>query len=214
MAAASAARACSTDADNSSADSSATTSPARTGSPFCTLIAASWPPTSGATRISVVRTTPTMGSTASDRHNAYAPAPAAMRLTPTAMMAMRVLGMCPSPLDHERGHHCEREIDGRQDPKAAPGARHLPQACAELIDADDTVDGEIGWKYVARGKDVRGDCFARPGKTGQEQLRQAGAQKNECRGLRVLEPGAERLAHEAGRKNEDRGQRKQLRGLT
>ena len=32
------------------------------GSPFWTLIAASWPPTSGATRISVARTTPTIGA--------------------------------------------------------------------------------------------------------------------------------------------------------
>ena len=31
-------------------------------------MAASWPPTSGATRISVVRTTPTIGGVASARH--------------------------------------------------------------------------------------------------------------------------------------------------
>jgi hypothetical protein len=61
LAVARAARACATDALSSSADSSATTSPARTCAPFCTLMAASWPPTSGAMRISVVRTTPTIG---------------------------------------------------------------------------------------------------------------------------------------------------------
>jgi hypothetical protein len=61
VAAASAARACATAAVNSSAESSATISPAFTLLPFRTLIAASWPPTSGATRISVERTTPTIG---------------------------------------------------------------------------------------------------------------------------------------------------------
>ena len=48
----------------------------------------------------------------------------------------------------------------RQDPEAAPVTRHLPQVRAQLVDADDPVDGEIGWKYVTRGKDGRGSLRA------------------------------------------------------
>ena len=55
------------------------------------------------------------------------------------------------PLDEKRGHHREHEIDDRQDPKPAPVARHLPQARAQLIDANDAVDREIGGKDIARG---------------------------------------------------------------
>ena len=39
-------------------------------------MAASWPPTSGATRISVARTTPTIGGAGSGRHSKYPPTPA------------------------------------------------------------------------------------------------------------------------------------------
>ena len=60
VAAASAARACPTDAVSSIADSSATTSPAPTRSPLLALIVVSWPSTSGAMRTSVARTTPTI----------------------------------------------------------------------------------------------------------------------------------------------------------
>ena len=47
----------------------------------------------------------------------------------------------------------------------------LSQARAELVDADETVDREIRREYVSRGKHRLGDRLARPGKTGQEQLR-------------------------------------------
>ena len=40
------------------------------------------------------------------------------------------IAMCLSPLDQERGYYRECEIDGREDPKATPVARHLPQARA------------------------------------------------------------------------------------
>src|SRR5438128_669757 len=143
MAAASVACACSTDADNSSADSSATTSSARTLSPLRTLIAASWPPTSGATRTSVVRTTPTMGAVASELRMTYVATPTATTAKATAMIATPLLAMGLPPFDQECGYHRDREIDDRQNPEATPVARHLPEACAELIDADDAVDGEV-----------------------------------------------------------------------
>src|SRR5262249_1588570 len=137
-----AARACATAAASSSADSSATTSPARTWSPLWTLMVVSWPPTSGATRISVTRTTPTIGA-AFERHTRYPPVPAATRTRLTAIMVTDLLAMRLSPLDEECGHHREREIDDRQNPQTPPVARHLPQACAQLVDAHESVDREI-----------------------------------------------------------------------
>ena len=59
---ASAARAWSACAVNSTAESRATTSPAFTEAPFSTAIETSWPLTSGSTLISVARTTPTMAA--------------------------------------------------------------------------------------------------------------------------------------------------------
>src|SRR5712671_336291 len=181
-----AARACATAAASSSADSSATTSPARTWSPLPTLMLVSCPPTSGATRISVTRTTPTMGAATSERDARYPPAPAATRTRPTAMIT-GLLAMRPPPLHKERGHHREREIDDRQNPQAPPVARHLPQACAQLVDAHESVDREIRRKDIAEGPHRLGDRFARPGEAGQEQLRQAGGEEDQRRGLRMLE---------------------------
>src|SRR5262249_45404548 len=155
---------------SSSAESSATTSPAFTRSPLRTLMAVSWPPTSGATRTSVTRTTPTMGAAASGRHRRYPPTPAATRTRPAVMMGAR-LGMRLSPFDHECGHHREREIDRRQNPEAAPVVRHLPKAGAQLVDAHESINREIGRKDVANGPHLLGDRFARPGKPGHEELR-------------------------------------------
>src|SRR6516165_8770009 len=133
VAAASAARACATDAVSSIADSSATTSPARTRSPLRTLMAASWPATSGATRTSVVRTTPTMDAD-SGRDSQYPPMLAATAITPSAMMrAARALAMHLPPLHEKRGYDCECEIDDREAPQPAPIANNLPQAGAQLI---------------------------------------------------------------------------------
>src|SRR5262249_34361618 len=98
------------------ADSSATTWPALTRSPLRTLMAASWPPTSGATRISVTRTTPTRGGSAWGGHSAYPAVPAATRTKATAMMIVRFLAMRLPPLDETCRHHREHEIDGGQDP--------------------------------------------------------------------------------------------------
>src|SRR5215475_1756062 len=211
VAAASAARACATDAVSSSAESSATTSPARTLAPFCTLMAASWPLTSGATRTSVVRTTPTTGGDGWERQSRYPPTPAAITTTPSAIMRVgRRLGMHAPPPDEKRGNHREREVDHGKCPEAAPIARHFPQAGAQLIDAHEAVDGEVRRKYGACGPHGPGDCLARPGKAGQEKLRKARTEEDERRRLRMLEPGTDCLAHEAGREDEDRRQREQL----
>src|SRR5262249_9026287 len=199
---------------SSIADSSATTSPARTGVPFCTLMVASWPPTSGATRISVVRTTPTIGAAGSERHRRYRPAPTAATTRPSAMTRRRpLLAMRPPPLHDGGRHHRQREIGDGQPPQGAPIVRHLRKARAQLIEADDAVDGGIRREYVTRGKHRPGDCFARPGKTGKKELRQTGGKEDEHRGLGAPEPGARRLAHEAGRENEQRRKRKQLQWM-
>src|SRR5262249_5749183 len=158
------------------------------------LMAVSWPPTSGATRISVTRTTPTMGAAASGRHRRYAPTPAATRTRPAVMMVARLAMRLP-PLDQECGHHRDHEIDRRQNPKAAPVVRHLPEAGAQLVDAHEPIDREIGRKDVADGPHLLRDHLARPGKPGQEELRQAGTEEDQSRGFRMLEPGACRLAH-------------------
>src|SRR6516162_4272265 len=174
VAAASAARACATDAVSSIADSSASTSPARTLSPLRTLMAASWPPTSGATRTSVVRTTPTIGAAGSGRQRKYALTPTTARMMPNPMMRAGLrLAMYPPPSDDKRGYHREREIEGGQAPEAAPVVGHLLQAGAQLVDADDAVDREIRREYVAVGQNGIGDRFTRPGKAGHEKLRKA-----------------------------------------
>ena len=162
-----------------------------------------------------MRTTPTIGGVGSARHSQYPPAAA------TTNEAERddAYGLAPShaaaPLRLTRngGHHREREIDDRQAPEPAPIARHLPEGGAQLIDADDAVDREIRREDIARGEHRLGDRFARPGETRQEELRQAGAEEDERRGLRVLEPGAGRLAHEARRQDEHRAEREQLQRL-
>src|SRR5215475_6576775 len=173
---------------------------------------ASWPPTSGATRTSVARTMPMMGAAASWCHQIYPPAPAARTIRPSATRPAD-LAMGLPPLDEERGNHREHEVDDGKRPQSAPVVRHLPQACAQLIDPNKAVDREIRWEYVAKGEHGLWDCFARPGKARQEELRKAGAEEDERRSLGMLEPSTNRLAHEAGCENEDRRQREQLQRL-
>ena len=120
---------------------------------------------------------------------------------------------CRLRFTRERRNRSEREIDNGLGPEAAPVARHLPQGCAQLINAHHAVDGQIRREYVARGEDRLGDCFARPGKARQEELRKAGSEEDERRRLRTFEPGAHCLAHEARCQHENRGQREQLQGL-
>jgi DNA invertase Pin-like site-specific DNA recombinase len=58
-----------------------------------------------------------------------------------------------------------------------------------------------------------GNGFAGPVEPRQEKLRQAGPKEDQRRGLRILEPGAGRLTHEARRQSEHRGEREQLQRL-
>ncbi len=125
-----------------------------------------------------------------------------------ARLAMRL-----PPFDQECRQHCEREIDDGQAPQPAPVVCHLPQARAQLIDAHEAVDREIRWEDVTGSLHRFGDGFARPGESSQEQLRQAGAEKDQRRGLRILEPGARCLAHEARSECEQRRKREQLQRL-
>src|SRR5262245_10580223 len=171
---------------------------------------ASWPLTSGATRISVTRTTPTMGVSALEGHSAYPPAPAATSTMATAMMVAGFLAMRLPPLDEECRDHGEREIDDRQSPQTTPVARHLPQAGTELVDAHYPVDREIRREDIADRLRPFGNRLARPGKSGQEKLWEAGGEEDQGRGFRILEPSARRLAHEARRQDEHRDQREQL----
>src|SRR5262249_51341085 len=130
-----------------------------------------------------------------------------------ATMVTGLLAMRLSPLDEECGYRCEREIDDRQNPQTAPVACYLPQASAKLVYAHDTVDREIGREQVVPGENRPRDRFARPGEAGQEELWQAGANKDQRRGFRMLEPGAGCLAHKAGRQSEQRSEREQLQRL-
>src|SRR5262245_65573280 len=97
-------------------------------------MAASWPLTSGATRTSVVRTTPTTGGDGWERQSRYPPTPAAITTTPSAIMrAGRRLAMRLPPPDEKRGNHRERGVDHGKCPEAAPIARHFPQARTKLL---------------------------------------------------------------------------------
>src|SRR5262245_66676581 len=133
---------------------------------------ASWPPTSGATRTSVARTTPLISPDGPERHR-YQVAPAAMSSRPSTM----ILGMPMPPCGERRRYQREREIDDDQQPEPAPGMRDLEEARAELVDAHDAVDREIGGEHITRGEHRRGDRLARTGKTGQTELRQAGREE-------------------------------------
>src|SRR6516164_4243573 len=184
------------------------TSPARMVSPLWTLIDASWPPTSGATRTSVVRTTPMTGGAGCGRSSQYTPVPITRTMRPSAMMrAVLALAIHLPPLDQKRGYHCEQEIYDREAPQPTPIASHLPKAGAQLIDANNAVDREIRREDVAHGVYRLGDRLAWPGKPRQKQLRQAGAEEDQRRGLRVLEPGARELTHEARRQDEQGAER-------
>src|SRR5262249_19916180 len=102
-------------------------------------MAVSWPATSGATRVSVMRTTPPKGGAASERHSTSRQKPAATSTTRSGAIA-GPLAMRLPPLDENRGHPRERKKNRRQTPQPPPVARHLPQTGAQLVDAHEAVD--------------------------------------------------------------------------
>src|SRR5262245_30884290 len=104
---------------------------------------ASWPPTSGASRIWVERTTPAMGAGGSGRKRTYPPPTAAARMSPSTTTRRRALAMGLPPFHHSRRNRGEREIRERKYPQPQPVVRHLPEARAQLADADDAIDREI-----------------------------------------------------------------------
>src|SRR5262245_35728798 len=172
---------------------------------------ASWPPTSGATRISVARTTPTTDAACPGGHRRYPPAPAAASRRPSAMIrGCPGLAIRLPPFGQTRRNDCEREVADGEEPEASPGVRHVPEIRAQLANADDGVDREIGREDMAGGEHRPGDRFAWPREAGQEELRQTGGQEDKHRRIGPREPGAHGLAHEARRENEERRQYEQL----
>src|SRR5215475_4783826 len=118
------------------------------------------------------------------------------------MMPTRLrLAMRLSPLEEMERADRQNEIDAGQHPQPAPIARNLPQARAQLIDADDAVDRKVRREYRSCRERGLWDCFPRPGKSREEQLRNARPEEDERRALRVFEPGTRRLSREARRKN-------------
>src|ERR1700722_13052100 len=105
---------------------------------------ASWPPTSGAMRTSVARTTPAIGGAGSARNRKYPPMHAASRTTPSPsrLLAM-LLAMRQPPLNVSRRDHGKSEINKRDDPQPTPVGCDLPEARAQLIDTHDAVDRPI-----------------------------------------------------------------------
>src|SRR5215468_4455167 len=100
-------------------------------------MAASWPPTSGATRISVARTTPTTEADCTGGHRRYPPTPAAARRRPSTMMrAWPWLAIRLPPFGQTRRNDCEREVADGEEPEASPGVRDLPKTRSQLVDAD------------------------------------------------------------------------------
>src|SRR5262245_49032199 len=145
-------------------------------------MAASWPPTSGAIRTWVVRTTPIRGVVRPDGKRRYIAAPAAaVSMNAMTLYSCFRLAIYAPPLHESCRRHRKDEIDNGEEPEAAPVVHYVPQACAELVDAVDSVDRQIGGKDHSGGAHRLGDRFARPRETGREELRQAGAEEDECR---------------------------------
>ena len=87
--------------------------------------------TSGATRIWVLRTTPTMGAVTSGCHKAYPPAGHDEDYADRED-GMGLLAICMSRL-FRRENRRERQIDRREDPKTAPAARYLQRLASCLM---------------------------------------------------------------------------------
>src|SRR4051812_50180210 len=83
--------------------------------------------------------------------------------------------MCHLPaLDERCGDHREREIDDGEAPEPTPIARHLPEARAHLVDADDAVDRKIGGENKNGGPHPPRGGPPRAGEAGPEKKRAAG----------------------------------------
>src|ERR1700722_12800372 len=76
-----------------------------------------------------------------------------------------------SSLKGERRDHGEYEIGQSEAPQSKPVMRDLPDAGTQLVDADETIDGRICWKYPAQLLGCVGKRLARPCEAGSEELR-------------------------------------------
>src|SRR5258705_7163866 len=126
-------------------------------------------------------------------------------------MALRsALRISLPPLDRKRREHGEREIDQRQAPQSEPVMPALPDAGTQLVDANQSIDREVGGENPTERDGRSGDCLARPRETCGEELWQACCKEDERRVFRPREPGPDGLPHEAGRQQENRSQREEL----
>src|SRR5262245_49631311 len=107
------------------------------------------------------------------------------------MAASLALRMSLSSLDRKRRDHGEHEIGEGQTPQYAPVMRDLPDVGTQLIDAYQAIDGGVGGEKPAERKGRVGNCLARPGEAGHEELRQTGCQQQDGRVLRPREPGSD-----------------------
>src|SRR3974377_1012840 len=105
-------------------------------------------------------------------------------MRPSTAMRGLPLAIGMPPLDESRRDHREDEIDAREDPQRAPVARHLPQARAQLVDADHAIDREIRREDITCRLHRLGDRLARPGETPPKKLRKTGGEKNKGGGVR------------------------------
>src|SRR5260370_2021872 len=97
-------------------------------------------------------------------------------------MALRsALRISLPPLDRKRREHGEREIDQRQAPQPEPVMRDLPDAGTQLVDANQSIDREVGGENSTQPDGRIGDCLARPPATWGEGLKKALCQDDERR---------------------------------
>src|SRR5215472_11030362 len=100
------------------------------------------------------------------------------------MMAARLaLRMSLSSQNCRCRDHGEYEIADRQEPETEPRMRDFPDVGAELVDAHDAIDREVGREQPAERLGHLGNGLARPGEAGHEELRQAGCQQKDGRVL-------------------------------
>src|ERR1700755_3286803 len=111
-----------------------------------------------------MRTTPTIAGSGTGRQMKYALTPAATaRSAGTTIRVSLGLAMRLPPLDDDRRHHREHEVDAGEEPQSAPGVHPLPQARTELADANEAVDRKVRRENLPHRLNLLGDGFARPG---------------------------------------------------
>src|SRR5262249_39721164 len=116
----------------------------------------------------------------------------------------------PHLLDDINRNDGQHEVDQSQEPEPSPIVPNFGETRTQLVDSDNAIDREVDGEEIAQDENRTRDRFARPRKSRDEELRQAGGEKYETRRFRTLEPGPNRLGHEAAREQEYRSDRQQL----